>query len=81
MSLALLFRREAQEDALFSTWYAESSNVCPVRVTTDGAGQLKLWHQQLRQFTSVGLETAQAVAQAYPAPRLLMEVGGYYDID
>ena len=56
------------------SWYAESANVCPVRVTQEGVGLSKLWLQQLRQFTSVGLETAQAVANAYPAPRLLIEV-------
>ncbi|XP_047739465.1 crossover junction endonuclease EME1-like [Hyalella azteca] len=66
-------RREILEDNAAFAWYAEGSNVCPVRINSDGVGLLKLWQQQLRQFTNVGLETAQAIARAYPAPRLLIQ--------
>lgn len=68
------YKREQLDDgAMFSSWYAEGSNVATVKVTTSGVGLRKLWQQQLRQFTSVGLETAQAIADAYPSPRLLLE--------
>jgi len=58
------------------SWYAEGSNVCPVRVTEEGVGLKRLWLQQLRQFTSVGLETAMAVGEVYPAPLHLIKVKG-----
>jgi len=61
------------EVSCFSSWYAESANVCPVKVTPELVGLSKLWRQQLRQFTSVGLEAAEAIADRYPSPALLME--------
>lgn len=56
------------------SWYAEGSSTSCVRVDKNGVGLLKLWHQQLRQFSLVGVEVAQAVAREYPGPRALMQV-------
>ncbi|KAF2344202.1 hypothetical protein FHG87_025042, partial [Trinorchestia longiramus] len=67
------YKRSQLEDNAAFGWYAEGSNVYPVRVTDKGVGLLKLWQQQLRQFSNVGLETAQAIAKQYPAPVLLLQ--------
>ncbi|KAK3871446.1 hypothetical protein Pcinc_023431 [Petrolisthes cinctipes] len=65
------FKRE-QNEAVFS-WYAEGSSSSSVRVDKNGVGLLKLWHQQLRQFSHVGVEMAQAVAREYPGPKPLIQ--------
>ncbi|KAK4327956.1 hypothetical protein Pmani_001576 [Petrolisthes manimaculis] len=65
------FKRE-QNEAVFS-WYAEGSSSSCVRVDKNGVGLLKLWHQQLRQFSHVGVEMAQAVAREYPGPKPLIQ--------
>ncbi len=44
------------------------------QVTKDGHGLLEVWVKQLQQFKGVGHDTAAAIAQVYPSPRMLMEV-------
>ncbi|XP_063862650.1 crossover junction endonuclease EME1-like [Scylla paramamosain] len=65
------YKREKSE-ALFS-WYAEGSSTNSVKVDKNGVGLYKLWLQQLRQFTHVGVEMAQAVASRYPSPQALVQ--------
>ena len=55
-------------------WFAEADSKECVAVDKNGNGLLRLWQQQICQFPIIGLETAQAVAAAYPSPTLLMEV-------
>jgi hypothetical protein len=44
-------------------------------VDKDGGGLWQLWVDQLLQFSSVGMDIANAIASKYPSPRLLLEVG------
>jgi hypothetical protein len=55
-------------------WFALADSGS-VRVDKDGGGLWQLWVDQLLQFSSVGMDIANAIASKYPSPRLLLEVG------
>ncbi|NXY86501.1 EME1 endonuclease, partial [Alcedo cyanopectus] len=44
-----------------------------VKVDHSGKGLFQVWKRQIQQFNRISLETAEAIASAYPAPQLLIQ--------
>ncbi|CAG7825678.1 unnamed protein product [Allacma fusca] len=64
------FKRQKLQDGL--DWFA-FSNSGNIKVDKEGNGLKTLWIDQLMQFNTVGIDTAQAIAAKYPSPVSLVE--------
>jgi crossover junction endonuclease EME1 len=64
------FKRRKLQDGIDGFAFCDSGNI---RVDKDGNGLKTLWIDQLMQFNTVGIDTAQAIAAKYPSPTYLFE--------
>ncbi|KAK6635493.1 hypothetical protein RUM44_000745 [Polyplax serrata] len=54
-------------------WFAKGDSSHTVKIDKNGVGLIKLWQQQICQFSSVGMETAQAIVSQYNSPLALLK--------
>lgn len=63
-------KMKRQEDD--SEWFEKDDSSHSVKVDKKGNGLIKLWQQQLCQFSNAGVETAQAIASQFNSPSALV---------
>ncbi|KAK7791517.1 hypothetical protein R5R35_010895 [Gryllus longicercus] len=54
-------------------WFASGDSRDTVKVDKSGNGLLRLWKQQLCQFNTASLDTAEAIVSLYPSPKSLIQ--------
>ena len=64
-------KQKRQEDDF--EWFAKGDSSQTVKIDKNGNGLINLWQQQICQFSTVGVDTAQAIVSQYKSPLALVK--------